>query len=328
MRKRFSALAGSALACTLAASALFALPGCSKDTSASQSEDGIGLTNIQPAANGGDFRSPFDATPDPKGENVYFTALTVEGVPAIFKASAKGGPVTILHQGAPLAAPFGITISEDGQTLFVADGSAELGEGDDLPEDGAIFTLSIAGGSPRALSGTEGTSPRGVEVRGDSLYFTGKKAGQASVFKAPIVGGAPTALVAGAPLREPSGIAITAGGDVYVVDASADDTVRAGVFKVDAGKAELVKDGFDVGHPAGLALIGDDKALLVSGLDPVKRTDVVYRVELADKSQKEFSAVIGEFSESAGLHKAKGSDVYAWADGRANATGTVYVLTK
>ena len=83
-----------------------------------------------------------------------------------------------------------------------------------------------------------------------------------------------------------------------------------------------------LGHPAGLALIGDDKALLVSGLDPVKRTDVVYRVELADKSQKEFSAVIGEFTESAGLHKAKGSDVYAWADSRANATGTVYVLTK
>lgn len=327
MRKRFSAVAGSALACVLAASALVALPGCSKETSA-QSEDGFGLTNIQPAANSGDFRSPFDATPDPKGENVYFTALTAEGIPAVFKTSAKGGPVTILHQGAPLASPFGIAISEDGQTLFVADGSAELGEGDDIPEDGAIFTLSVAGGSPRALAGTESSSPRGVEVRGDSVYFTGKKQGQAGVFKLPLVGGAATALVSGEPLREPSGIAVTAAGDVYIVDAFANDTVRAGVFKVTAGKAELVKDGFDVGHPAGLAMIADDRAVLVSGLDPAKGTDVVYRVELADKSQKRFDAVIGDFTESAGLHKAKGADIYAWADSRANNTGTVYVLSK
>jgi DNA-binding beta-propeller fold protein YncE len=327
MRKRFSAVAASVIVCGLVASALMALPGCSKSTS--QDEDGIGLKNINPAtpAASGDFRSPFDATPDPSGENVYFTALTADGTPGIFKVSAKGGPVTVLHQGAPLAAPFGIAISEDGQTLFVADGSAELGDGEDVPEDGAIFTLSVAGGSPKALGGTEHTSPRGVEVHGDAVFFTGKKDGQAGVFKTGLGGGAGETLVAGEPLREPSGIAVTKSGEVYIVDAFANDTVRAGVFKITPGKAELFKDGFDVGHPAGLAVI-DDKALLVSGLDASKGTDVVYRVELADKSQKTFTDVIGEFTESAGLHKAKNADVYAWADSRANQSGTVYVLTK
>jgi len=38
--------------------------------------------------------------------------------------------------------------------------------------------------------------------------------------------------------------------------------------------------------------------------------------------------VIGGFNESAGLHRAKGSDKFAWADSRAGGTGTVYVLSK
>ena len=39
-----------------------------------------------------------------------------------------------------------------------------------------------------------------------------------------------------------------------------------------------------------------------------------------------FTDTIGGFSESAGLHRAKTLNVYAWADSRANGTGTVYVL--
>jgi hypothetical protein len=35
---------------------------------------------------------------------------------------------------------------------------------------------------------------------------------------------------------------------------------------------------------------------------------------------------IGAFHESAGLHRAHDVDVFAWADSRANDTGTVYVL--
>jgi hypothetical protein len=44
--------------------------------------------------------------------------------------------------------------------------------------------------------------------------------------------------------------------------------------------------------------------------------------QLGDTVQK----VIGGFRESAGLHRARNAGVFAWADGRANKTGTVYVL--
>jgi len=35
---------------------------------------------------------------------------------------------------------------------------------------------------------------------------------------------------------------------------------------------------------------------------------------------------VGAFSESAGLHRAHDADVFAWADSKANGSGTVYVL--
>jgi len=305
----------------------FAVVACGDSDATSPNENGIGISSIKPAANDPSFRSPFDATPDPKGENIYFTALTAEGVPAIYTGSANGGAVRVLHEGAPLSSPFSIAISEDGKTLFVADGSAENGpEGE---EDGAVFTLPAAGGAPAVLTGTAGKNPRGVEVHGDSVYFTGKFEGQAAVYKTGLGGGEPQALVRGEPLREPSGITITKGGDVFFVDAYADNATGAAVLKVAGGKAEVVRDGFAVGHPAGLATVSDDSALLLSGLDAQKLTDIVARIPIGGPGEvKTFTDVIGEFSESAGLHRAKGADVFAWADSRAGETGTVYVLRK
>ncbi len=303
----------------------FAVVACG-DSDTTSPETGIGINSIKPAANDPSFRSPFDATPDPKGENIYFTALTAEGVPAVYTGSANGGPVRILHEGAPLSSPFSIAISEDGKTLYVADGSAENGpEGE---EDGAVFTLPVSGGAPSVLGGTGGKNPRGIEVHGDSVYFTGKFEGKAAVYKTGLAGGEPQALVSGEPLREPSGIAITKNGDVYFVDAYADNASGAAVLKVAGGKAEIVRDGFAVGHPAGLAAVSDDSALLLSGLDTQKLTDLVARIPLGQGEIKTFTDTIGEFSESAGLHRAKGADVFAWADSRAGETGTVYVLRK
>lgn len=305
--------------------AAFAIVACGDEGSA-PTDDGIGITSIKPAANDPSFRSPFDATPDPEGKNVYFTALTAEGVPAVLATSAEGGAPRILHQGAPLSSPFSIAISEDGKTLYVADGSAENGaEGE---EDGAVFTLSTEGGAPTVLGGTAGKNPRGIEVRGDSVYFTGKFEGKAAVYRTGLGGGEPEALLAGEPLREPSGIAITFAGKVYVVDAYADGASRAAVLAIEDGKATIVRDGFAVGHPAGLATVSDDSALLLSGLDVQKQTDIVARIPLGGGEPKTFTDVIGEFTESAGLHRAKRADVFAWADSRAGETGTVYVLRK
>jgi hypothetical protein len=41
-----------------------------------------------------------------------------------------------------------------------------------------------------------------------------------------------------------------------------------------------------------------------------------------------FNQSISSFAEPAGLHRAHGADIYAWADSRANGSGTVFALSK
>jgi sugar lactone lactonase YvrE len=305
------------------------LAGCSSSSGGSNNGDqGIGISNIAPAANDAtQFMTPFDATPSPDGATVYFTALTLDGDPAIFTTPAAGGAVTKLASGAPLATPFGITISEDGQTLFVADATADA-NGDDS-EAGAIYTLPVGGGTPAVLTGTAGMAPRGVQVSADQIYFTGIQSGKPGVFKAALAGGGVTQVGTSDLFSDPSGITVDKNGNVFVMDSSPDTAVGSALIKIDAqGNGAIFKDGLAVGHPAGIALMSDETAALVSGLDPSTGTDVVYRVELADASVKTFSDVIGSFTESAGLHRASTTDTFAWADCRANASGTVYVLSK
>src|SRR5262249_19440830 len=169
---------------------------------------------INPAANDPRFTSPFDATPDPDGKTVYFTARTADG-PAVFRAAAGGGELTRLFAGDPLVSPFSIAISDDGTQLFIADAAAE----NDTEERGASFTLPVSGGAPQIVAGTAGPAPRGVEVMGDAVYFSGAKDGVPAVFKmAP--SGNPAPIASGDPLRDPSGIAISKSGRVYVLDSA------------------------------------------------------------------------------------------------------------
>jgi len=289
-----------------------------------------GSLGITKAANDAQFMSPFDATPDPDGKVIYFTAVSRTAGPAVFKVGADGTGLTQLFAGDPLVSPFGISISDDGKTLVIADSGAES----DTEERGALFTMGVGGGTPTMLSGTPGTFPRGVEVRGDSVYFTGtsglapKVVG--AVYKMPLAGGTPTALASGAPLREPAGIAVTKTGDVYVLDAAAASTRHASVFKIAGGApTELARD-IVVGFPSGLALSADDSAVVVSALDDALGTDAVYTIPVAGGDMKvlgdNVQQTIGGFAESSGLHRARNTGVFAWADGRANKTGTVYVL--
>lgn len=303
------------------------LAGCSSSSSSTE-DSGIGISHIDPAASGdgATLQTPFDATPDPDGTNVYFTALTVDGTPAVFKVAAAGGPVTALVTGDPLVSPFGISISDDGQTLFIADASADAtADGED---SGAIYTLPVSGGKPTALAGTAGMHPRGVQVDGEFVYFTGFQNGKPGAFKAALGGGAVTQLGTSDAFADPSGLAVTKTGSVLVMDSSPGGAVGSALIKIDpAGQVSVVKDGLAVGHPAGVAILSDDSAALVSGLDS-SGNDVVYKVDLGSGEMKSFNDVIGGFNESAGLHRAKGSDKFAWADSKAGGSGTVYVLAK
>jgi hypothetical protein len=282
-------------------------------------------------------RAPMDATPSANGERIYYTALGTgdDGVsaPGVFAVAASGeGEIELLALGAPLTAPVGVSISPDGETLFLADSAWSGGDGAGV---GAIVSLPSSGGTPQALAATQGYVPRGLviaEVEGeDFVYFTGSDptTGEPGAFRTTLGGGAVDVLASGAPFVDPAGIAVTHDGVVYVVDglASSDGSGQAGVLRIEDGEAARMVEGLGVGFPAGIAVTTDASTVLVSGLDPTTRRDRVY---LLDAKAAELSIItepFSKFGEPAGLHRAHDQNTFAWADAEANGAGTVYVLS-
>jgi len=280
---------------------------------------------ITPAAMGGDISSPFDATPDPSGTMVYFTAISITNGPGVFSAPAAGGNVTQLAAGDPIVSPFGIAITPDGKTLYVADSGSPASADND---SGRVFVISTAGGMPTALAGPDGYKPKSIAINGPDLYFTGVSPmdGSPGVFRVPLAGGSVSVVGTGA-FADPSGISVTAAGVVYVLDTIASSNNGA-IFKCENMQCISWFSGLAVGYPAGLAIVQDESAILVSALDPKTHTDLVWRIELATKNAATFNKGIDMFDEPAGLHRAPNTDVYAWADSKANGNGTVFVLSK
>ena len=284
------------------------------------------------------FISPFDATPDPEGAIVYFTAVNLDGKAGVFTAPAVGGAVSEVFVGDPFVSPFGIAISTDGTKLFVVDSGAQSSDADDA---GLIFVVTLLGGAPVVLSGGASTRPAGIEVHHengqDQIYFTGtsKIDGKPGVFKISSNGaaGGPT-VVTTQGFVDPSGIAIAEGGGLFVADTIAGANGSTSVLEVDVqGVATPFVTGLSVGYPTGVALTRDGATLLVSGLDPVTDTDVVSLYSTLDPTRAErvafpASIPVGTFFEPAGIHRAKNADVFAWAESKANGTGTVYVISR
>jgi hypothetical protein len=77
--------------------------------------------------------------------------------------------------------------------------------------------------------------------------------------------------------------------------------------------AEAIVQNLHVGSPAGITLVHDESALLVSGLD-VNGTGgaQVYRIELDGLEIATANAGIAHSGEAAGLHRARDVDCYAW----------------
>ena len=322
-------------------------PGCS---CSEDPADGSSSGNTGGAGGGGvgdidiqaiETNTPFDATPSPDGKTIYFTAVSDKG-PGVFSAPAAGGTPTELHAGAPFAAPFGIDISSDGTELYVADAAAETESTTDEEDRGQILVLGTSGGTPSPLNGTTGYIPRGVEVvakdgGADEIFFSGQnpESGEHGVFKVSSSGGTPESLARGGGFIDPSGIAVTSdGGSVYVGDTRSSAGGKAAVVLVKDGVAEEFLPSLDVGYPLGLALSKDDSTLFVSALDPETLTDLVLVVDLGTKEISHYTGDpndptkdFSQFEESAGLHRAKDVDVFAWADSKAGANGTVFVLT-
>jgi len=288
------------------------------------------ITGVRPVSQG--LMSPFDATPSPKGDKVYFTAMT-EDVGALFAAEVGG---TAREIAGGFAAPIGVVISTDGETVFVADIGVDNPEAED--EDGMIYSVPAAGGDKSELGSTKGYEPRSMDLRevdgDDVLFFTGNDPsdGQPGIFSVSTRGGSVSVVVKGAPLMDPSGLAVTAEGDIYVADTTGSTNGKSGVFKYTSGAGVLeFVPGLRVGYPAGVALTHDEAFLLVSGHEANSAQAAVHKVKLSDKTVQTITSGIEGNTEAGGVHRAHEADTYAWAnsddpDENGMGGGTVYLL--
>ena len=280
------------------------------------------------AANDSSTLAPVDAAPSPDGSRIYYLAVSNDGsdhpsagVYAVDTNAEGQGQTEELTLGAPLLTPLGIESSLDGKSLFIADTTA----GDEA--NGALFRLAAGGGAPSIIPGTEGYRPAGVvagKQKGEEvLYFTGRDPtnGVGAVYRIASAGGEVKRLAMFDVDSEPGGVALANNGDVFVAD-NAGGSAR--VLRVRDEKVSVLVSEIGLGFPAGIALTSDDRTLLVSGLDPQTKHDVVYAVNLASRKVGQVKQGISGFSESAGLHRAHDVNVFAWADGQANRWGTVY----
>jgi hypothetical protein len=99
------------------------------------------------------------------------------------------------------------------------------------------------------------------------------------------------------------------------------------VVSVEGGVVTTLASGIRAGYPCGVALDIESSLLLVSGFDPIKKTDTIFKIDLATKAVTSESTGIDTFLEAAGMHRAKqGGNTFAWVDSIANG-GTVYRIT-
>ena len=291
------------------------------------------FSSVEVAASASDvFTAPLSGAPLPDGD-VAFIAMRPGSEeeparPALFRASAGEAP-SVLYTGPGLENPIDLDVSADGASIFVAD-SVYLDENGENA-GGAVLTFAGDGGVP--VASAIGYVPRAVTVADSGeIYFSGTEpeSGEPGVFE--LAGDSVEVVYVGAPLVDPSGIAVFGDGRLLVADTSFSDgedatiSSRGAVVLVDDGEASLFASGFETGYPAGLALTSDDSVLIVSG----QGADSSNLVFLFDTNEPEAepkieSAFANEKWSSGGLHRAHGVNRFAWCDKSAEG-GTIYSI--
>ncbi|MEA2298698.1 MAG: hypothetical protein QOF77_1634 [Solirubrobacteraceae bacterium] len=250
-----------------------------------------------------DGTAALDASPDPTGRVIYFTTNGARG-PGIFGVAAAGGAPAPVLVGGPLRGPLGLAVSDDARRLFVAD-----------PGAGHITVVAVGGAATHVLRGTAGSAPRGLEVETvggrEYVVYTGRRNGRPAVLRISAAGARrPSVLAAGGLLRRPDGVAIARGGAIYVTDQGAGGRV----LRVLGNRVTTVAGGVSLGRPGGVALTLDESKLLVSSLNPIRRTAQVLIIALGSGRTSTFDAVIGANRDPGGLHRARAARTMGWAD--------------
>jgi len=279
------------------------------------------------------FTHPWSGAPLPDGAVAFVATLpATEEEPAraaVLRAEAGNEP-SVLYSGALLSSPLDLDVSLDGGVIFVADSVHLDAEGQNA--GGAIVQIPLDGGEPSALA--VGYAPRAVTVaESGDVYFSGRdpEDGAVGVFR--LVAEGAERIYAGAPLVDPSGIAVFSDGRVLVADTSLADAEdselasRSGVVLIEDGEASVFASGYETGYPAGIALTADDRTLIVSGQGP-DSSNLVFLFSTADPAEPVYveTAFADEHWSSAGLHRAHGENRFAWCDRNASG-GTVYAIT-
>jgi DNA-binding beta-propeller fold protein YncE len=269
------------------------------------------------------FSLALDAAPSPDGAKIYFVAVDPQNGPGVFSTdSAAGSTPAVLASGGAFGAPLGIAVSSDGSTLYVADPA-----GFTSADQGVLYRLPAAGGTPAQLDETLDLAPRSVAVAkvgsADVIAFIGtdKATGANTVFED--ASGQVTALVSG---NDPAAVAIATDGTVYVLDqAGTLAKIAAGATAATALPASTPP--LNVSFPSGMDVSQDQTALLVSGFDPATGKEWIARVAIATGAVTQLTlapALTG--TEPAGLHRAANADVYDFVDTGAGVSGTVYLI--
>lgn len=296
-----------------------------------QGGNGGGVVTLEEFNDVATGRTPFDATPSQNGDTIYYTGDDTALGAGVFKVSSAGGAATAVVTGDPFVAPFGIATATTGSLVYVADPAADEA-GDDR---GRITSVNVQTNAMTTV--VQGFSPVALEVLeeggNDTIYFTGRSAaGAVGVFKVAASGGAVTPIATGAPIVDPSGIALSSNGDIYFIDTVGSGSRAGRIVQIPYGTStpQVLLDNISVGYPAGIAIATDDLELWVSGLAPVTLTDVLLRVNVTTQAVTNYTGdadtSITAFEEPAGIHRAKNADIFSFADSRAGGTGTVFAL--
>lgn len=254
-------------------------------------------------------QQPLDAVPTRDAGGFYFLASGDRGSGVYVVSHARGQAIEI-YAGDALADPVNLALSDDNERIFVADRSAGGG--------GQVVVLdAFGGGVMRTFA--EGYQPRGVDTSlrdgSDVVYFSGVDPadGQPGVFRSAWDGAGLEVVAKGAPLQDPSGVAVAAEDVVFVSDRPG---VRGNgqVFKAAGGTLTSLVSGLWLGTPAGIALTTDGTTLAVSGLTPATGGATVHLVNTATGMFTSRDAGIAENRGAGGVHRAKSVDIFGWAD--------------